>query len=163
MLRLYVGILHALAAAGAVLLGLVALGVTADVVLRNVGLGTVPAVAEISEYSLPAATFLVAPWLLHKAEHVRLDIFVASLPGRLRDAVERVADAIGLAICCVFVWYSVRMIADSMKLGSMVIKSVVFPEWWTFVPVPVCFGLLAVEFVRRMVRPGHDAGFAPHP
>ena len=32
----------------------------------------------------------------------------------------------------------------------MVFKSVVFPEWWLYAPVPLCFGLLAVEFVRRL-------------
>ncbi|MNC94632.1 hypothetical protein D3C83_115350 [compost metagenome] len=29
-------------------------------------------------------------------------------------------------------------------------KSVVFPEWWLYAPVPLCFTLLAVEFVRRL-------------
>jgi TRAP-type C4-dicarboxylate transport system permease small subunit len=33
----------------------------------------------------------------------------------------------------------------------MVFKTLVFPEWWLFVPVPLCFALLAVEFLRRML------------
>jgi hypothetical protein len=32
----------------------------------------------------------------------------------------------------------------------MVLKSVVFPEWWLYAPVPLCFGLLSVEFLRRL-------------
>jgi TRAP-type C4-dicarboxylate transport system permease small subunit len=29
----------------------------------------------------------------------------------------------------------------------------VFPEWWQFAPVPVSFGLMALEFARRLVQP----------
>ena len=47
------------------------------------------------------------------------------------------------------------MIASSAQQGSIVIKSIVFPEWWLYAPVPVCFALLAVEFVRRLA--GHGA------
>jgi hypothetical protein len=32
----------------------------------------------------------------------------------------------------------------------MIFKSVVFPEWWLYTPVPLCFGLLAIEFLRRL-------------
>ena len=38
------------------------------------------------------------------------------------------------------------------------IKSLVFPEWWLFAPVPLCFALLAVECLRRLLRPGAHAG-----
>jgi TRAP-type C4-dicarboxylate transport system permease small subunit len=34
----------------------------------------------------------------------------------------------------------------------MVFKSVVFPEWWLYTPVPLCFGLLTIEFVRRFAH-----------
>jgi TRAP-type C4-dicarboxylate transport system permease small subunit len=42
-----------------------------------------------------------------------------------------------------------------------VIKSVVFPEWWLYAPVPVCFALLAVEFVRRIAGRAPPAGAGP--
>ena len=60
-----------------------ALLVTLDVVMRNVGLGTLAWVNEVSEYSLPVATLLIAPWLLHRNQHVRLDVLLASVPKRL--------------------------------------------------------------------------------
>ena len=51
----------------------------------------------------------------------------------------------------------VRSLAPRSGAGALVIKSLVFPEWWLFVPVPVCFGLLAVECLRRLLRPGMHA------
>ncbi|HLS85041.1 MAG TPA: TRAP transporter small permease, partial [Burkholderiales bacterium] len=128
-----------------ILLGVTALAVTLDVVARNVGLGSLPWILEVSEYVLPLATFLAAPWLLYRNEHIRLDVLLGSLPW-----LRYVVDLVGLAVCGVLVVYGVRTIQNSLAQGSMVFKSVVFPEWWLFVPVPICFGLLAIEFVRRL-------------
>lgn len=149
--RLYALALHACAVLSALLLGVVALLVTGDVVARNIGLGTLPWILEVSEYSLPLATFLIAPWLLHRNEHVRLDLLLTALPPAAGRALERIADGLGLVICAVFVVYGAQAVASSAQQGSLVIKSVVFPEWWLYAPVPPCFALLAIEFVRRML------------
>jgi TRAP-type C4-dicarboxylate transport system permease small subunit len=64
-------------------------------------------------------------------------------------------------VCAVFVVYGARAIASSAQQGSLVIKSVVFPEWWLYAPVPACFALLAIEFVRRLRASGVPAGAGP--
>jgi TRAP-type C4-dicarboxylate transport system permease small subunit len=142
---LYDRVLQGLAACAAVLLGASALAITLDVVGRNVGLGTLPWILEVSEYVLPLATFLVAPWLLRRNEHVRLDVLLRAWPW-----LNQVTNVVGLAVCAVLVLYGVRTILNSAQQGAMVFKSVVFPEWWLYLPVPLCFGLLTVEFVRRL-------------
>jgi len=163
MERAYRRVLEGGAAIAALILGAMALAVTVDVLARNVGLGTLPWVLEVSEYCLPLATFLVAPWLLHRNEHVRLDMLLRALPRPQARALDVSANLIGLAISAVFVVYGVRATLDSARQGSMVYKSVVFPEWWLFVPVAACFGLLAVEFVRRLAARGAPAaGAGPH-
>jgi TRAP-type C4-dicarboxylate transport system permease small subunit len=161
MARAYRGLLHACAVIAALLLGITAVFVTGDVVARNVGLGTLPWILEVSEYVLPLATFLVAPWLLARNEHVRLDVLLTSLPSRLARMLARAGDLLGLAVCAVFVVYGARAIASSAQQGSLVIKSVVFPEWWLYAPVPACFALLAIEFVRRLRASGVPAGAGP--
>ena len=145
MILFYDRLLQGLAALAAVLLGASALAITVDVVGRNVGLGTLPWILEVSEYVLPLATFLVAPWLLRRNEHVRLDMLLRAWP-----RLGHVTNVIGLAVSAVLVLYGVRTILNSADQGAMVFKSVVFPEWWLYAPVPLCFGLLAVEFVRRL-------------
>jgi TRAP-type C4-dicarboxylate transport system permease small subunit len=149
--RAYAWTLHAGAVAAALLLGAVALLVTADVAARNLGLGTLPWIVEVSEYSLPLATFLVAPWLLHRGEHVRLDLLAGALPAGTGRALARGADGLGLLIALVFVVYGARAAAASAQQGALVIKAIVFPEWWLYAPVPACFALLAVEFLRRLL------------
>ena len=160
--RAYRGLLHAGAVAAALLLGILALLVTGDVVARNLGLGTLPWIIEVSEYTLPLATFLVAPWLLHRNEHVRLDVLLTAVPMAVARALDRLSDLVGLAVSAVFVVYGARAIASSAQQGSMVIKAIVFPEWWLYAPVPVCFAVLAVEFVRRLLHGGTLEGSGPH-
>lgn len=145
MTLLYDRVLQGLAACAAVLLGASALAITLDVVGRNVGLGTLPWILEVSEYVLPLATFLVAPWLLRRNEHVRLDVLLRVWPW-----LNHVTNVVGLAVCAMLVLYGMRTILNSADQGAMVFKSVVFPEWWLYTPVPLCFTLLAVEFVRRL-------------
>ena len=141
----YPRLLQGLAACAAVLLGAAAAAISFDVVARNLGLGTLPWILEVSEYVLPLATFLVAPWLLYRNEHVRLDILLGG-----RAWLRHAADLVGLAVSGVLVVYGVRTILNSAQQGAMVFKSVVFPEWWLYAPVPLCFALLSFEFVRRL-------------
>jgi TRAP-type transport system small permease protein len=147
MAALYSRLLKGLAAAAAVLLGVTAAAITLDVIARNVGLGTLPWILEVSEYVLPLATFLVAPWLLQRNEHVRLDVLLPRLPW-----LARIADLVGLCVSAILVVYGVRTILNSAQQGAMILKSVVFPEWWLYAPVPLCFGLLSIEFVRRFAH-----------
>ena len=149
-MNIYRGILQGLASVAAILLGAMALLVTLDVVMRNVGLGTIAWVNEVSEYSLPVATLLIAPWLLYRNEHVRLDVLLHAVPRKLSRVLERSCDVVGIAICAVFVWYSIRLILDSSRISSMMVKTLAIPEWWQYALVPVCFSLLAVEFARRL-------------
>lgn len=149
-MKLYRLVIQAMAWVAAIVLGGMALAVTLDVVGRNLGWGNTGWVVELSEYSLPVATLLVAPWLLYRNEHVRLDIVLTMLPKTLALALERVADILGILICAVFVWYGSKLIADSAQLGSMVVKTLSIPEWWQYALVPVSFLLLAVEFARRL-------------
>jgi len=151
--KLYRLVLEGFAWAAGLVLGAMALAVTLDVVVRNLGLGNTGWVVELTEYSLPVATLLVAPWLLYRNQHVRLDVVLVSLPRKISLALERIADVIGILICAVFVWFGTKLIFDSARLDSMVVKTLAIPEWWQYALVPVCFGLLAVEFIRRLRAP----------
>ena len=152
-MKLYRLVLEGFAWAAGLVLGAMALAVTLDVVVRNLGLGNTGWVVELTEYSLPVATLLVAPWLLYRNQHVRLDVVLVSLPRKISLALERIADVIGILICAVFVWFGTKLIFDSARLDSMVVKTLAIPEWWQYALVPVCFGLLAVEFIRRLRAP----------
>jgi TRAP-type C4-dicarboxylate transport system permease small subunit len=139
------------AVAALLLLAMVAL-VTADIVWRNLARTGFSWANEITEYALYLTTLLTAPWLLRRGQHVRVDMMLVVAPPRLAWLMEALADIVGLTACLVLVWYGSVMTAQSARLGSLTIKNLVFPEWWLLAPLPLCFALLALEFVFRFHR-----------
>ncbi|HEX9461889.1 MAG TPA: TRAP transporter small permease [Alphaproteobacteria bacterium] len=137
--------------AALLLLAMVGL-ITLDVVIRNVSPHAIPWADEVTEYALYALTLLTAPWLLRQGQHVRLDLLLGIIPARLAWVLEIVADLVGMAACLVMVRYGWIMTADSHRLGSITIKNLVFPEWWLLAPLPLFFGLIAIEFIFRIQR-----------
>ncbi|MEA2872818.1 MAG: TRAP-type transport system small permease protein [Hyphomicrobiales bacterium] len=137
--------------AALILLAMVVL-VTADIVLRNTARVGFAWANEITEYALYLITLLTAPWLLRRGQHVRIDMALVLVPPRLAWMMEAAADIIGLAASLVLIWYGSVMTAQSARLGSLTIKNLVFPEWWLLAPLPICFALLALEFVFRFHR-----------
>jgi TRAP-type C4-dicarboxylate transport system permease small subunit len=130
-----------------------------DVALRNLaGIGF-PWLIDAIEYGLLAGTFLAAPWVLREGAHVRVDVVVSALPPRGAALLETIADLIGLAVCLILLWYGVKVTLTAEALGSMVLKSIIFPEWWALAVVPLSSLLLAIEFVMRLCR-AHGAAAA---
>lgn len=121
-----------------------------DVVARNLGLRSLTWVVEITEYALPLATFLAAPWLLYRQEHVRLDLLQQICSPATMRRMERLAALLGMVVSLTVCWYGFGALRDARAIGSLVMKTLVFPEWWLFVPLIACFALLAVESGRRL-------------
>ena len=142
----------ALAAIAALILLAMVVAVTADIVLRNTVRAGFVWANEVSEYALYLMTLLTAPWLLRRGQHVRLDLVLTMVPGRLAWTMEALGDLLGFAVCLVLIRYSFAMTADSWRIGAITIKNLVFPEWWLLAPLPAAFLLLAVEFVLRLHR-----------
>ena len=127
-----------------------------DVLTRNVaipGLGRgIGWANEVSEMLLYCMTMLAAPWLLRQGQHIRVDILLRALPPKLAWYSEWFSDLMGIACCCAMVWYGARVTFKSIADNAMSIKTLVTPEWWSLAPLPLCFALLAIEFIFRMRR-----------
>jgi TRAP-type C4-dicarboxylate transport system permease small subunit len=149
-------VLEAFALAACALLGLMALMICAAVLLWNVelipGVDGLPWSNELSETTLYVVTMLAAPWLLREGRHIRVDIVLRAIPARAGWICEWLCDAIALACCVCVVIYATRAAWDSYSQGSITIKTLVLPEWWTLAPLPVAFLLLSVEVLFRMRR-----------
>ena len=145
-------LLNALATVAALTLLAMVVLVSADIALRNLTRTGFPFANEVSEYALYAITLLTAPWLLRRGQHVRIDLVLTLLSARVAWLMEAAADILGFAVCLVMMRYGIKIAVESAVLGSITIKNLVFPEWWLLWPLPVCFALLAMEFVFRFDR-----------
>jgi TRAP-type transport system small permease protein len=151
--RLHAALMRGCGVVAAATVAAITLLVCYDVVGRNLGLRSLVWVNEVTEYALPIATLAAAPWLMWRNQHVRLDLLGALLSPRAQRQADRVASAIALVVSLVLVWYAVKVLLDSKAAGSLMMKALVFPEWWLYVPVPVGFALLALECGRRVWLP----------
>jgi len=150
--NLFGKLLNLLAVAAALTLLAMVVMVTAYILLRNLTRTGFAWSNEISEYALYVITLLTAPWLLRRGQHVRIDLVLTLVPARVAWLMEAASDVLGFAVCLVMMRYGLKMSIDSALLGSITIKNLVFPEWWLLWPLPVCFALLAAEFVFRFDR-----------
>ena len=149
-------LIDALAISASLVLLAMMLVICGDVLLRNVAIPGLPnGIAwsnEISELMLYLLTMLAAPWLLREGRHIRVDIILRVLPPRWAYGCEWISDVLGFVCCLWMVWFGAAAASHSLTSHALSIKTLVMPEWWFMAPLPVCFALLAIEFVFRMRR-----------
>jgi TRAP-type transport system small permease protein len=150
--RWYGRLLDGMMSAAGILILFMTVMIGGDVLLRNIDAGGIPPSNELSEDILYLVTLLAAPGLLRKGQHIRIDIVLHALPPRIGWLLEWIGDIVGLICCLTFVWYGTNVVAASFFEGAISIKTLILPEWWLLVPMPVAFALLALEFVFRMQR-----------
>lgn len=150
--KVHTALVTSLGFSAGVALACLAVLITIDVTIRNLGLGNFPWLLEVSEYVLFAATFLAAPWVLRENAHVRVDLLLTALPTAAGRMLAVCADVLGLAISAVLTWYALRVTKDAVERGDLIFKELVVPEWPFFLVVVISGGLLIAEFGLRLSR-----------
>lgn len=130
----------------------IATGIVADVLYRNLAGRSFPWMLESSEYALCVAVFLAIPWAMREGAHVRMDALVRVSTEKVGRSIELGADIVGFAISAFVAVLGVVGAWESFTSGTIIYKSVVFPEWWILSTLPVSMAFLAVEFLRRIIR-----------
>lgn len=153
MFNLWQRFLSACALVAALIIGLSAVLVSYDVFARNVGLPSWHWIVDMSEYALPLATLLVAPWLALRGGHIRIDLVTLFLPKKMQGYLNQMIYLTCAVLSLIMIWYSISVTAESYTTGALIIKNAVFPEWYVYLPMPFCFTLLAIEFFRQFLRP----------
>ncbi|OUE39583.1 hypothetical protein BZY95_16075 [Billgrantia desiderata SP1] len=150
--KTYHYMMQACGLAAGLIIGVVSVVIVLNVMSRNLGFGSIYGTVEGSEYAIAAATFLAAPWVLYHGAHVRVDLLQQALPKAPRRWLEMAINLLGASISLCFGYFLLSTGSDYLSRGTMVYKSFVFPEWWNFVLPSLCFGLLTLEFLRRLWR-----------
>lgn len=144
--------------AGAVILFGCAVPIAVDVMTRFVFGHTVLESFEISSYAFAACIGLGMGFTVTSKANIRVDIFSARLPRRLRLIFDLVA-ACALALTALaLAWYSFDVLAQSWKLGARSVSTLqvpmVLPQsiWWIgFVWFATVACLTPVFAVKRLL------------
>lgn len=151
--QLFDRLLLMLAALSAGILGMIAIVISVNVGLRNLGYPTIYGALDAIQYALMIATFMGAPWVLARNGHVKIDLLTASLPPRAEVAMTRVTCLIGALTAGVLGWYGLQAALASAARGSMIRTSFIIPEWWMLAFVPASLALCMIVFLRKVLKP----------
>tara|TARA_R110000787_G_scaffold271865_2_gene379127 strand:+ start:322 stop:885 length:564 start_codon:yes stop_codon:yes gene_type:complete len=138
----------------AVVLALFALSIAGDLAARRLGLGNLPWLYEVIEYSLFITVFLASPWVLREGAHVRVDLLLTALPRAAAVRLERAINLLGASVCGVLCYFGWQAGLAAFVDGSRQYKTLIISDWWLMSIFTVALLLIAIEFLLRIRRAG---------
>ena len=148
--RAHEGVLRACGEVPGIVVVLIVCGIAVDVVLRNIGVGSIEWMIEVVEYGLFLLTFVGTAYVLRQGRHVTVDILPSLLAPRARRRVAILAGALLLVICAIFLYYGVRAALVSRAENYALVKTFTIREWWLLAVLPAAALLLCIESARRL-------------
>lgn len=133
-------------------IGLFAVAISLDLILRLLKIGNLPGIQEIIEYFLFTGVFLAAPWVLRIGGHVRVDLLLSNLPLSFGKRLEQILNFFGLLVTLTLLWFGIANLKLAYGFNSMQMKYYNVPEWWILTVFVFSFTLIAIEFFSRMFR-----------
>src|SRR5262249_14812960 len=122
-------LIDTLALLAALLFGAMAAYVSYDVVVRYVFNAPAIWANYLSEYSLVCATVLAGPWLVRIGGHVRIDIVVEQLSGRVNRILTVIVSIAAALVCAIGAWQTAIETADYYAREIVIAKIWAVPQW----------------------------------
>ncbi len=110
----------------------------------------VPSYAEICGYLLAAASFLALAGSFRAAAHIRVTLFLARMPPRLRGLADGTALALALAATCYFAFFLGRLTWQSMRFGDLSPGLVPIPLWLPQSVMALGLGVLVIALADEL-------------
>ena len=126
----------------------IVLGISSDVILRNFGISGIEAIIELIEIGLYVLTFVGAAYVLRLGRHVTVDVIITSLPESIRYPVAIAASCIMVVVSLFVLVFSARVTFAAFQDNSMIVESLIFPEWYLLALMPPAAVLLTIESLR---------------
>ncbi len=105
------------------------------------------------EYAMLYMTMFAAPWLMRTNGHVYIEALITRLPNKIRNVLEKIVYIVGAAACFIFAASASQMFFQRIASGELDIRSIDIPGWVIFAPMPICFAMVAFEFLRFLFGP----------
>lgn len=141
-----------LAILGAAVLSAVALIIFFEVFSRTFLGASRLWVIEVAEYSLVYLTFLGAPNLLEKNQHVAIDLIYDSVRSGPRRVLTLFNSAVGALICAALAVAGLQVVLDQVATGVRKASVMAPQKFWISLIFPPVLLLLALQFTDKLLR-----------
>ena len=158
--RAWDALVSGLLAAAGLVIAAVTLLIAWDVVARNLGLQPPASTVALTEYALLYVALAAGPALVRSRGHVTIDLLGGHLPGSWRPWLARGVLALAAATAATVAMLAVVLAREALARGEFDVRSFDIHRAWLFAPLAVGGGMMAVEFLRLLVR-GEAAGRPP--
>ena len=120
--------------------------ITIDVSIRTLGYRPPLFTSSVVEYALLYMAMCSAPWLVRERGHVVIEALVAALPDKVRQVLAKIIYVICAAASFLFAYLCWGIFVEYIKGGELDVRGIDMPYWLQFLPLPLCFLLIALEF-----------------
>lgn len=151
LVKLYNYLLNGMAIGAGVAIFTATALIIIDVLMRITGFQPLLFVLTVVEYILLYFTMLAAPYLLRIKGHVFIDAVTQFLPPTVKKVIAKLVYLACFIACCIYCYQLINLLTEAIQSGEIDMRSMEIPAWILFVPMPICFAMCAVEFVRYLV------------
>src|SRR5438046_1078115 len=160
IVRAYDAVLYGMAWAAGLLMAAMMVVIFVDVVLRNLGYQSSAHFFTFTEYALLAVPCLGAPWLVREKGHIYVEIIFMYLGARQQVVVRYLIGALCFLVCAVLAWYGSLVTLGDFMHNEKDVRSLDMPRWIVVGFIPLSFAMMAIEFLRFLVRGENFLGSA---
>jgi len=121
-------------------------GITVDVSIRLSGNNPPLFTSTLVEYALLYMTMLAAPWLVRERGHVVIEALVTALPASVRQPLAKCVYLLCACMAFLSAYLCWGIFVDYWVGGELDVRGVDMPYWSQFLPLPICFVLVGLEF-----------------
>jgi C4-dicarboxylate transporter DctQ subunit len=129
------------------------LAIVFQVVARSVFLYGSSHIFTFIEYGLLYITMAGAPWLVREKGHVYIEIVTAAVSEQVRPILSRAVVGLVILICVIITYYGIEVTIRAFVRDEMDMRSLDMPRWMLMISMPICFGLMSLQFLRFVIGP----------
>lgn len=152
-MRVIDAICNLLAILAGVYLVAIMFGIVFQATARSFGFSGSSHIFTFSEYGLLYIVMAASPWLVRLRGHVFIELLTAAIPSPYNRLFSRFVALLCVVICLFLVWYSGYNTMRSYRFGDADMRSLDMPKWLLLGSMPICFGLMAANFLRFVFGP----------
>jgi TRAP-type C4-dicarboxylate transport system permease small subunit len=145
-------LLRGMAVLAGLLMVAMMVAIVVDVTLRNLGTQGSAHLFTFTEYWLLLIPLLGAPWLVREKGHIYVEVLLANLPPSAQRTATRLILVACVAVCAILAWYGGEITVRNYLQSDMDVRSFDMPRWRLMAFMPLSFGMMAIEFLRFLVR-----------
>ena len=139
---------NALAIFAGVYLVAIMFAIVFQATVRSLGFSGSSHIFTFSEYGLLYIVMAASPWLVKHKGHVYIELLTAIIPKRFAPSFSRMVTLVCVIICLMLMWYSGEATWKAFNRADYDMRSLDMPKWMLLVSMPICFSLMALQFLR---------------